>query len=351
MQRQLNLIPQCSIHPGQINIYNEVQWEPSKPIKYDADGNEISNKPKFAHLLNSTRSADGNVSIIAKRKITKALNYFLFLSNEKTIHLDYSGRKFKFRLAFVTLTLPSKQVHSDNEIKSKCLNSFLIELKKFYQVHNYIWRAEKQKNGNIHFHLLIDKFLPYQELRDRWNRIIEKLQYISRYRESQNQFHENGFKVRTELLPTWPKEKQYQAYLRGAKIHWNSPNTTDIHSIRKIHNIKLYISKYLTKKQQPEETLKTLEKDLKTQIGRIWGCNYELSNIKGARTILDNGLKDEIEVIINDPGTKVINEQYFTVVIFDFRLLSLYKSRRLFKIFATYIFETFNHSMQFELTA
>ena len=325
MERQLTLIPHASIHPGQINLYHEVQWNPSRPIKYDSSGNEITKSIKFEHLLNSTRSAQGHVSPIAKRKLKKALNYFLFISDEKTVHLNYSGRKFKFKLAFVTLTLPSEQIHSDNEIKAKCLNSYLIELKKFYKVHNYIWRAEKQKNGNIHFHLLIDKFIPYQEIRDRWNRVINKLGYVDRYRENQINFFQNGFRIRTELLKTWPADKQRQAYKRGAKLHWNSPNSTDIHSIRNIQNIKLYISKYLTKEKNNNEVAQDNIDEVIAQGGRIWGCNYELSNIKGAQTILDNDLKDEIDRLADNPGVKIISEQYYTVIIFDFELLNQYQ--------------------------
>lgn len=346
MERQLTLIPHASIHPGQINLYHEVQWEPSRPVKYDSSENELNNSIKYEHLLTSTRSAEGHVSEIAKRKLKKALNYFLFISSEKTIHLNYSGRKFKFKLAFVTLTLPSTQVHSDNEIKSKCLNSFLIELKKFYKVHNYIWRAEKQKNGNIHFHLLVDKFIPYQELRDRWNRIINKLGYVDRYRENQINFFKDGFRVRSELLPTWPKDKQLQAYKRGSKLHWNSPNSTDIHSIRNIQNIKVYISKYLTKQELSNSAAQEQAEKVISQGGRIWGCNYELSNITGAQTILDSELKDELDRLADDPNVKIISEQYYTIFIFDFKLFDQYKCQRLFQLFANYIFETFNYSIQ-----
>ena len=68
----------------------------------------------------------------------------------------------QYKLTFITLTLPSKQIHSDNEIKSKCLNQFLIELKKNHSVSRYIWKAEKQENNNIHFHIIADKFIKWQ---------------------------------------------------------------------------------------------------------------------------------------------------------------------------------------------
>lgn len=384
METTLTLIPKCSIHPGQINIYNEIQWEPQKPTRYNADGTEFENRQVYKHLLNSNRSANGKVSKIAKRKMTRALNYLLLLTNEKTIYQNYSGRIFKFKIAFITLTLPSKQKHTDNEIKNLCLNSLIIELKKYYHIRHYIWRAEKQENGNIHFHLLVDKFIPYQNLRDRWNRIINKLGYVDRYREEQINWHQNGFKVRTELLKTWPKDKQQQAYNRNSKLHWNSPNSTDIHSIQKIRNIKLYITKYITKQPDFKTKLKTnksgaktapnlkhkvnpaegnrqaliskrrkrqkLQRNLKVH-GRIWGCDNELTKIKGAQSILDGDLKDEIDILVNSPGVKVINDTYYTIIFFDFKELEKLSTSRLYQLFMKYILDTFDHSLQLSIAA
>ena len=99
----------------------------------------------------------------------KSLDYLLLMANPIRAQSNFSGRCFTFKMAFITLSLSSTQIHSDNEIKEKCLNQFLIEIRKRYRVKNYIWRAEKQKNGNIHFHVVIDKFIAWSELRDRWN--------------------------------------------------------------------------------------------------------------------------------------------------------------------------------------
>jgi hypothetical protein len=350
IKHELTIIPKLAIHPNQINIYNEVQWSPHKPQKYDQQTGEKIHVRKFEHLLTSKRSAEGNVSVIAKRKMMKALNYMLMLTSEKTIHNNYSGRNFKFKLAFITLTLPSVQIHTDNEIKKECLNQILIELRENYDVRFYIWRAEKQKNGNIHFHILIDKFIPHQELRDRWNRIINKLGYVDTYRETQQAWHNNGFQVRKELLKTWTKEKQYQAYLRGAKTHWNSPNSTDIHSIFKINNIKLYIAKYLTKNE-----INKLEENLKDNLfavpqGRIWGCSQLLSKVKGAQTEIDTELQDTIEDLINEPGVRIINDKYFSVIFFDSELLFLPVYERLFLLFSRFLVDHFHYNLQKEFS-
>ena len=384
MKRTLTIIPSVSIHPGQINLYNEIQWHPHKPSRERTNQNNEVITHGAEHLINSKRSAQGNVSSIAKRKMTKAVNYMLFITNDKTVTNQYTGKNFKFKIAFATLTLPAKQIHSDNEIKAKCLNQILIELKKYYNVKNYIWRAEKQKNGNIHFHILVDKFIPHQELRDRWNRIVNKLGYVETYRNGMQSWHRDGFRVRKNLLRTWPLRKQQAAYKRGARTHWNSPNSTDIHSVQKIRDLKSYITKYVTKNEVrnyalgieklkelreqnsgvlnkvpgvkrkeliKKKRLRQLTAKRMKQSGRIWGCNIELSNLKGAQAVLDWNLNDELEELTQNKSVRVLQDKYFTIIFFDSSILMKRPESQLFKLFSQFLFDKFGYSMQTEIAA
>lgn len=362
MKPELTIIPKISIHPDRINIYNELHWSPARPSKndnplnseyqFDKDGNIIENhNSKIAHIINSKRKSNGIVSKQAAKKMSKASDYLLLLSGTKKSVNHKSGKVFKFKVAFVTLTLPSAQIHDDKEIINTCLNQFLIEIKKYYHVKNYIWRAEKQKNGNIHFHLLIDKFIPYQELRDRWNRVLSKLGYIQRYRDEQRRWHSNGFRPRPNLYPTWSKAKQLEAYLRGSKIHWSSPNTTDIHSVRNIQNVKAYIQKYMTKTETQFKIKGTNIEIPIYQTGRIWGCNRELSKIKGATSEIDSILEEELKLIMSVRESKVFQGDYFTVIYFDINLLKSFPKVQLFKLFSQYLFEKFGYSFQTEIAA
>jgi len=351
IKNELLLIPKLSINPNSIALYNEVDWTVYKPEKkYNPEYNTVMSS-KAEHLQDYSRTAEGKVSTQAKRKMNKALDYLLLVTNQKTVTNNYTGRSFKFKIAFITLTLPSKQIHDDNTIKNNCLNQLLIELKKHYKVKNYIWRAEKQKNGNIHFHILVDKFIPYQELRDRWNRIIEKLNYITNYRTEQKKWHSKGFKPRPELYKTWSKKKQLQAYLRNSKIHWNSPNTTDIHSIQKIRNIKNYISKYLTKNEINNKIQTDTQTDIAQQKGRIWSCNQELSKTKGLKIYPDNELQDEIKILQKHPKVKVYQHPYFTILYFPFSILEMKKDSKLFKLFCQYLIDSLNFNYQLNIAA
>lgn len=359
MKPQLTLIPSVSIHPNQINLYYEHHWSPCRPVRENTNSNyfayvkedgtliEFKNK-KFGHLLESDRKAHGRVSKTAKKKLNKAIDYMMAITTEKKIVNRITGRKLFMKVAFVTLTLPSAQIHSDKEIINTCLNQFLIEIKKNYKVKNYIWRAEKQQNNNIHFHILIDKFIDYQELRDRWNRITEKLGYVTRYREEQQNWHKNGFRVRKELLKTWPYEKQKKAYERGSKIHWNSPNSTDIHSLQKITNIKAYITKYLTKNPESNTSTDKEECQERTQTGRIWGCNRELSNLKGAQLHVDSITSDNLEKLEANPAVHKFKTDYFTTYFINYKKLPDIDCHHLFMELTQYLSKTFGTPYQFE---
>jgi len=342
----LILIPQISIHPDRICFFNEIQWIGTRKYSGDLETGESLKQIKFDHLLKSKRTAEGKISDIARRKMSKAIDYLLLMANEKKVQSRHTGRQVAFKIAFITLTLPSVQQHEDSEIKSKCLNQFLIEIKKFYHVRNYIWRAEKQKNGNIHFHIICDKFIPWSEIRDRWNRIVNKLGYVDRYREEVKRFHSGGFKVRTDLLHQWSEQKQIIAYNKGVANDWNSPNSTDIHSVRKIINIKAYLSKYMTKNEMMNPETGEIEQFEHVVKGRIWGCNQELSDIKGARMILDNETNDQLKSAIDKSQCKQYHGDYFSVFYLNFETLPKFGASAIFKQFCEYLVQQFNYSFQ-----
>lgn len=323
-----DIIPMLSIHPSQINMYSKVEWSPYRP-----------KRPKYEHLLKSDKKSHGKVSQQARRKVGKAVDYLLYMANDKILPDTAHGKNYNFKLAFITLTLPSKQIHSDEEIKEACLNQFLIEIRKRYKVRNYIWRAERQVNNNIHFHILVDRFIPWSELRDRWNRIINKLGYVERYRNEMKKFHKEGFKVRNDLLKHWDYQQQIKAYQKGKINDWASPNSTDIHALYRINNVKKYICKYCTKDESNKEIN-----------GRIWGCNYELSELKGATIIMDNNIKSELHQLIETLKPHIYTSDYFSIIYLSVNQLKESRYSNLYQYFQNYITQTFNQPLTNILT-
>lgn len=278
-------------------------------------------------LNNSHR---GKISVIAAKKITRAIDYLVYLAQPKKLPHTLHGKGLTWRVNFITLTLSSPQIHSDNEIKSNLLEPFLNTMRQRWKVINYIWRAEKQANGNLHFHIISDKFIPWSELRDVWNALQQKLGYVSRYRENQLTWHKDGFRYRPELAKTWPRSKQLKAYKAGIVHDWHNPNSTDVHSLRQINNVRAYFIKYLTKSYQS------------TNIdGRLWGCSYALSNVKGARGFAEGRISTEIDQLLQMKGVKKYESQYFTAIYFDSQILQSGLLPEISEIFEAYLSELF----------
>jgi hypothetical protein len=187
--------------------------------------------------------------------------------------------KGKEKITFLTLTLPSKQVHGDKVIKDKCLKQFLTEIRSKYEVEKFIWKAEKQAQGQLHFHILLDKFLPAKDVREMWNRIINKLGYVYEYHKKMNALEWCGYRdMRLKEIKGKPSEKQKKsirnAYKKGVASNWMNPNSTDIENLKKVGNIAAYCAKYMSKEH------KGVAKEILKIDGRIWFSSQSVSKMK-----------------------------------------------------------------------
>lgn len=291
----LILIPKVKISPRCLCIFHEVHRS-GRALCYRRDRVRIPISNDNAGLI-SNRSS---------RKIKNAIDWLLFIAQDKEVFSSWHGKFFKFRINFVTLTLASKQIHSDNEIKSLLLNQLLVEARQRWGVNKYLWRAEAQRNGNIHFHIVTDKFIPWSELRDTWNRIQNKLGYVDRYRDEMKAFHAGGFRVRKDLLEKWSFKNQLAAYRQGSKKDWNSPNSTDVHSIVKVRNISAYLAKYCTKNS-----------DYRPIEGRNWGLSENLSQVNNSAIEIDTAISDELEQIATADFCEIFNDEFFSLFFAD----------------------------------
>ena len=243
-------IPHVSVRPNSVTFYNLPERMGARSIRQ---------REAEVHLLDNDHN--GHISNKAKSRINQGIDWMLYLANEKTFQGFKSNRKYKFRVNFVTLTLSSKQVHTDQEIKNQLLNQFLIEARVRWKVGMYLWRAEPQNNGRIHFHILTDKFIPYKELKNTWNRIQDKLGYVQR-------------------APDFKKG-------------WN-PNSTDVHSVRKVRKLGAYLAKYCTK----ESKVRKIE-------GKQWGLSNSLSVMRSATDLRWSDVIDDLSRLWKARGSSL----------------------------------------------
>jgi len=357
VKNEIVFIPKVKVHPSKIILYNEVHFSHFKPSRKQdyynqtslitiENNGELEFKRVSNNFLQSSRTSNGALSPAAIKRLKYAIEYLLFLNKPTNGKTGNTGRHYQNNITFITLTLPSKQIHTDKEIKEKCLNQFLIEMHKYNRISNYVWRAEYQNNGNIHFHILVNRFIPYADIRTRWNRIINKLGYVDAYRNNQIEYHKNGFKLRIENVEKWSAEKQKQAYEKGVKENWENPNSTDIHSIRNITNIKAYLIKYLTKKDQAKDENSQITTGNKNEIGRVWSASVILSKINGADTEVDTNLSNELSFLRKHFKEQFFDTNYFTVIDINIDMIEKTKCKSLFHLFYRYLEKEFSYHHQ-----
>lgn len=217
--------------------------------------------------LNNNHS--GVVSCKAARRIRKAISWLNAISPWTMETNPTTKSALPFKLSFLTLTLCAPQMHTDQEIKYKMLHPWLTHMCRKYKIKSYLWRAEPQANGNIHFHFVCNKFMNLFVVRRSWNASLKRLGYVEAYRQRQKAWHNGTFRARPELFKTWSKEQQQKAYTHGVATNWSDPNSTDLHSLHKVENVDAYLSKYLCKNESAREIK-----------GRLWFISRSLSDIK-----------------------------------------------------------------------
>lgn len=207
-------------------------------VFYDYYEYHRRNSQTQQNSLNNLKSNDtgGKISASARKKIVRGVNLMHALSLPKIFYNQDTGKSSSVKTTLITTTLPSMQQHTDQQIKSKCLNRFLESLRSNFGMKSYLWRAESQKNGNIHFHIQTNIVAHHSKIRDIWNSAINTLGYVDLFEQS------NGHR---------------------------NPNSTDIHAIYKVKNLGAYVSKYMAK-----------DNGYRAVKGRQWFLSQNLSKIK-----------------------------------------------------------------------
>lgn len=313
----------CQLYPSRLTITSPRMKKTTQSLvdsyirKKQAKESIGTYKENFKKL-----KTDFNLSKSSKRKIFDSINAMYSLSPKRNIKMQNGKTLYNFQLAFITLTLPSTQAHTDTEIKSLCLNQFLFEIKRKYNISNFVWKAELQKNDNIHFHLIFDKYIDYQALRRRWNRIINKLGYVDAFRDKMKNlslidYHKSRLKYKECTF-----KESAEAYAKGKSSNWSNPNSVDVRSVLNKKDLAVYLSKYFAKNDDKEELTES-EQERLINFGRIWSRSYTLVKLKFQNKYLVSEILDIINYLEQkkDKVFKLVGD-YFTVYYFNVKELS-----------------------------
>jgi len=221
-----SIVSMLQVRPNMLLTYDKIIWHNGRPPSKKSFPSVFVSVEAYGtrHDITKEKAYTGQLSPGGKKRLARALNLIVAQALPKKAMNFKSNTEFEFKINFVTLTLPAAQgAVKDSEIKKTALDPFLKSMRYKHGLQSYVWRAERQFNGNVHFHLTTDTYLPYDSICDTWNKQLAKFKYIDQFEASQGHRH---------------------------------PNSTDVHSVQKIRNIAAYMVKYMSK--NPADHLKEI---------------------------------------------------------------------------------------------
>jgi len=186
--------------------------------------------------LQRTKAYGGTVTTGMQKRITKAVNLLIMTAKDRVIWNEVTGREQRHKMSFITLTVSENDRNLEaREAYDKLLRPFLQWATKYKGLKTYIWKAELQKRGQIHYHITTHTFLNWREIREKWN----------------NLQRQNG------LLDSF-----------RAKYGHDNPNSTDVHEVYKKSDLTSYLIKYIAKADSKKNST----------TGKLWDCSQNLKS-------------------------------------------------------------------------
>lgn len=172
----------------------------------------------------------------------------------------------------------------------KCLNKFLTVLRDRYGKFSYLWVAERQGNGNIHFHMLADCRFPIGYINSLW--VSQQFNCGVRNWESDLELYEDH-KTTFANLHTEGKYNIVQDYL----------NPVDVRSVKTIDGVSSYLTNYVTKNNGVFDC-------------SAWHCSRGVSRIfttkiVGKRIFDKTSDQNRNRIVSKKTGELYINQTYY----------------------------------------
>lgn len=234
---------------------------------------------KFQTPTFNINKSQGFMSKTAMKRFRNCFTWLMIISNKKTVYSKLENKYFTFKINFITLTLPTAQKHSDGHVKNNMLQPFLRWMAKSHNANSYIWKAEAQSNGNIHFHITTNKFIHWKSVRAKWNRILAVNNYCKVFQDGTND---------------------------------KGDAATQIKSVKNDKSIELYMMKYMMKNETDKRQIE----------GRLWAGSENLNVSSLVIDEIDENFQTTKDALHNPENVSVIIKKRFQIFLYKKKAMS-----------------------------
>lgn len=228
-------------------------------FRSEYDANQPRYKRTYLHRnFKESKTYTGMITESTVKRIRVAVDLLLQISKARKVTNPFNKKVITHRLSFITLTIPDTTTnYTPKEGHKKLLKPFLRYMREKDLMNTYVWKAEFQERGQLHYHITTPSVIDLRLIRKYWNGLLIKNKMLNDY---------------------------YDKY-----GHYD-PNSTDIHQVHKLQDIQAYLIKYLTKGSQ-NQTATT---------GKIWDCS---ENLKGKKHISFEMNKHNMKQVLKHADT------------------------------------------------
>ena len=270
--------------------------------KWEGDATQ---KMKNCNLLDNFTAGDtikqpycGQMTKEARKRMIAAIELFTASIKDRWIFNKYLGKRVKHNFSFITLTIPEQTERiSGKDGYNNLLEPFLFWLVKTKKVNTYIWKGELQApldfqgkvktcKGQLHYHILVPNFIAWQEIRAKWNYLLEKNNLLGGHIDPPSTSIERPYKT-----------KNVSDYIIK-EISKNCVSTKEQKNIqclmdKALRENKDYLYKILSNELERLNFLQKLENE--NLGGKVWGCSKNLQPKKQIKQNIDFEIKSDIE--------------------------------------------------------
>ena len=226
------------------------------------------------------KAYSGEITSHSVKRLKQACELLFVLARKKSFNSRKTGKRIFFRIALHTLTLSAPQGEwTDKQIKEQLLKPYLRHFKSKGLV-NYIWKAERQMNGNIHFHILTDAFIDKTEVRNYWNKVQAKFGLITKFEQ---------------------------------KHGHRDPNSTDVKVVRNDQGMTNYMLKYMLKEVEKEGRKEEGQEIEEGRKGKIWDCSVNLKIKNDTANMAEDWEFELIEKKVDEGHLEKIETDFCTI--------------------------------------
>jgi hypothetical protein len=177
----------------------------------------------------------------------------------------------------------------------------------------YVWKCEKQKRGQIHYHLVIPDFIPHPEIRKKWNALQKKAGLLDDWVKEHGHYRPPSTEIRAKRSDQMKYlVKDIVSEMAKTIDAWELQIGADVD--KEIASGQLNIPFNLDFEHNRKAEIQARLQQRVTLEGKTWDCSLNLSRGTYYTVVFTN---DHMEALQRMEADLIIKaEDWFTIVTF-----------------------------------